>query len=81
MIQAQDVGTALEIARQGFGVCLLPDTALSGTDILDLRSRPMHASVRRRLYLLARDGDIAANPASRFLQIIRSQKQPLVGVH
>jgi DNA-binding transcriptional LysR family regulator len=81
LVQAQDVRTALEIARQGFGVCLLPDTALSGTDTLDLRSRPMLASVRRRLYLLARDGDIAANPASRFLKIIRSQEQLPDGVH
>jgi DNA-binding transcriptional LysR family regulator len=81
IVQAQDVGTALEIARQGFGVCLLPDTALSGTDMLDLRLRPMLASVRRRLYLLARDGDIAGNPASRLLKIIRSQEQPAIGVH
>jgi DNA-binding transcriptional LysR family regulator len=81
IVQAQDVGTALEIARQGFGVCLLPDTALSGTDMLDLRLRPMLAPVRRRLYLLARAGDIAANPASRFLKIIRSQEQPPLDVH
>src|SRR5271163_920967 len=81
IVQAQDVATALEIARQGFGVCLLPDTALSGTDMLDLRLRPMLASVHRRLYLLARDGNIAGNPASRLLNIILSQEQPPIGVH
>jgi hypothetical protein len=49
--------------------------------MLDLRLRPMLAPVRRRLYLLARAGDIAANPASRFLKIIRSQEQPPIDVH
>jgi DNA-binding transcriptional LysR family regulator len=81
IVQAQDVGTALEIARQGFGVCLLPDTALGGGDMLDLRLRPMLGPVHRRLYLLARVGDIAANPASRLLKIIRGQEQPPIGVH
>jgi DNA-binding transcriptional LysR family regulator len=81
IIPAQDVGTALEIARQGFGVCLLPDTALSGADKLGLRLRPMPAPVRRRLYLLTRGGDIAANAASRFLKIIRRREQPPIDVH
>jgi LysR family transcriptional activator of glutamate synthase operon len=81
LVQAQDVATALEIVRQGFGVSLLPDTALLQTNLIDLRTRTLPVEVRRRLYLIAPDDGEPLPAVGRFLEVIRKQSQPVVAPH
>jgi DNA-binding transcriptional LysR family regulator len=78
LVRAQDVGTALEMVRQGVGVTILPETVFPRPDMDDLRVRPISPLAQRRLYLIASE---VKGAAARFRDVVKSVRAPSAARH